>query len=360
MTSCSTFYSKLIRRVYFDRELDGSKHIGALREALPGAALVPIGDKSNIPSNHMRQSTLYVTRDRGSRYGRCPGTPVHRCCNYHTIDVYAGCSLGCSYCIMQSYLNFAPLTVYVDTAGPIAEIRRQALEQPGRFFRIGSGEVGDSLLLDPIFGLTAELIRGLSDLPNVAFEAKTKTSFVDHLLDIGDKGQAVIGFSLNPGAFSDDEGISAPVTERIAAAARAAQAGYRIAFHFDPIVRIDAWEREYAKLIGLLRDIPEEQVAWISMGTIRYTHGLRDRIVSRPYLYDEFVPGKDGKYRYLQRIRTAMYTRILAELRLVFAKAPVYLCMESEAVWERVFGTVPERLPELAHVFDSYALQEVR
>jgi spore photoproduct lyase len=261
---------------------------------------------------------------------------------------------------MQSYLNFAPLTVYVDTAGPIAEIRRQALEQPGRFFRIGSGEVGDSLLLDPIFGLTAELIRGLSDLPNVAFEAKTKTSFVDHLLDIGDKGQAVIGFSLNPGAFSDDEGISAPVTERISAAARAAQAGYRIAFHFDPIVRIDAWEREYAKLIGLLRDIPEEQVAWISMGTIRYTHGLRDRIVSRPYLYDEFVPGKDGKYRYLQRIRTAMYTRILAELRLVFAKAPVYLCMESEAVWERVFGTVPERLPELAHVFDSYALQEVR
>lgn len=359
MTSYSTFFEHLVRRVYIDRGLDETA--ARLRDVLPNVPLTVVSDKSEIPPDHMRRNTVYVTNDRGSRFGRCPGTPVHRCCNYHTVDVYVGCSLGCSYCIMRSYLNFAPLTVYLDTESVVGSIRAAALADPGRFYRVGSGEVGDSLLLDPIFRLTERIIEGVSDLPNVAFEAKTKTTFVDHLLDLPAKGEAVIGFSLNPREFVEsDEGTAAAVEDRIAAAERAVDAGYRVAFHFDPIVRIENWRERYGCLVRGLTGIPDARVAWISMGTIRFTSGLRERIGARQYLLDEFVPGRDGKFRYLQRERTEMYRTLLADVREHFREAPVYLCMESEAVWERVFGTLPEDIPGLARVFDSYAVREVR
>lgn len=358
-TSSSALYRRLVRRVFLDADLQDSDIAERVRRRLPHAELAVISGKEEIPPEDMRQNSIYVTRDRGSRFGRCPGTPVHRCCNYHTVDVYEGCSLGCSYCIMKSYLNFAPLTVYVDTESVVDEIRHAALAQPERFFRVGSGEVGDSLLLDPVFELTAAYIRGLADLPNVAFEAKTKTSFVDHLLEVKPKGDAVIGFSLNQPEFSAaEEGFAAANAERISAAQRAAAAGYRVAFHFDPIVRIPGWGGAYASLVERLAGIRDRDVAWISLGTIRFTAGLRDRIGLRDYMLDEYVPGRDGKLRYLQRERVDMYRLVLESLRSVFPSAPVYLCMESEAVWRRVFGAIPEDIPELRTVFDAYSDRE--
>jgi spore photoproduct lyase len=252
---------------------------------------------------------------------------------------------------MKSYLNFEPITVYADPEPSIRRIRETAAVNPGGLVRVGSGETGDSLQFDPFFELTAEFIQGLAGLSNVMFEAKTKTNFVDHLLGIPQKGNAVIAFSLNARKVSQtEEEYAAPLEERLEAARKVLAAGYRTAFHFDPIIGFPGWEEAYGEVIDMLSAFSPDRVAWISLGTFRYPPALKEKIGARPYLRDEFIPCRDGKFRYLQRRRRRVYAYFLERLRASCA-APVYLCMESAAVWRKVYGAGAMTNPRTCKLF---------
>jgi len=354
--SYSEFFENCVDAIYVT---EAASRTAPVREAVDRATAVWPGEVQSIqsrdavPKHHSNQRTVVIDEVRGKPYGRCPGSNGHLCCNYHTVDLYIGCSIGCTYCIMNGYLNFAPLVVQADTEPVISAIHAAATADPDRDIRVGSGEVGDSLLLDPVFRLNEEIIRGVADLPNVRYEAKTKTDYVDHLLKIDPKGRAVIAFSLNPDSIvSADEGIAAAPADRLAAAARCVAAGYQVAFHFDPIIRTDDFPHDYLDLIAELASVPQGAVAWISMGTIRFPPSLKDTFAERPFARDEFVPTRDGKLRYLQPIRREIY----ATLRSAFAdvtSAPVYMCMESPALWRSVYGERPEHLSELRGIFSS-------
>ncbi|MEM5947434.1 radical SAM protein [Spirochaetia bacterium 38H-sp] len=308
--------------------------------------------KNDIPAEHLNRETLLITCHSGRMLHPCPGTRGHVCCNYLTIDLYEGCPLGCSYCIMQSYLNFAPMIINVDTKRPISELIKLAKDNPDAEIRVGTGEVGDSNYLDPVFRLSEEFIRALAPYNNISFEVKTKTAWIDHLLDIEPKGRAVIAFSVNPQRVIDEEdGDAAGLEERLTAAEKAIKAGYRLAFHFDPIIAIGEWQKEYGQVIDMLGRFDASRIAWISMGTIRYPAALRKKMADRPYLYDEFIPSKDGKFRYLQKRRVEIYSRIKEELNKALPGAPVYMCMESSAVWKKVFGSLPQKQQELCNIF---------
>ena len=353
MTNLKSFSSRLIKQVYIERGAEDFRAVHIARRELENIGFHIVADESEIPEEHLKGTTLYLRRHRGNQVGRCPGSRGHLCCNYHTIDLYAGCGLGCSYCIMKSYLNFSPVSVYVDPLPALRAVRELAARKSGEDLRIGTGEIGDSLLYDPLFRLSESFIRGLSDLGNVHFELKSKTDFVDHLLDIENKGNAVIGFSLNPQEITDrEEGLSSPVQARIAAARRVVEAGYRTSFHFDPVFKQANWRDLYFPLIDALGGFGRGAIAWISLGTFRYTPGLREKIADRPYLYEEFVPSADRKYRYLQRVRVQIYRELIERLLRVTGVTP-YLCMESEAVWKRVYGGMPTAIPELKSVFDD-------
>ena len=334
-----------------ERSLAGSPLLEQALRRLAGLEPVFVAGKEGIPEEHRNPRTLFFCGPRGHTVTRCPGSPGQLCCNYYTVDLYLGCALGCAYCILRSYLNFAPLTVYLDPGPTIERLVRLARANPDCAVRAGTGEVGDSLLLDPLFRLSEPLIRALAPYPNVRLELKTKTANVEHLLGIEDKGGAVIGFSLNPPeVIRAYEGRSSPLLERLEAARRAIQAGYRVSFHFDPIIVGPRAEEEYRAVARLLADFPGGSVAWISLGTFRYPPELRERVGSRELLYEEFVPCPDGKYRYPQALRSRLYRTLAEELRRG-SEAPIYLCMESPAVWRNVFGRLPREMPELRAIF---------
>ncbi len=313
---------------------------GAAAETV-GIASRVVSALHDIPPEHLTPRTVVVRPHQRGDFGRCPGTHGHLCCNYLTLNVYLGCTLGCTYCIMQSYLRNRTLEVHLPAEDTVEEIRQLVRANPNRTVRIGTGEVGDSLLYDPLFGISGDLISRLEDLNNLRFELKTKTDFVDHLPALGSRN-TVIGFSLNPQELVDrEEGCAASLVKRLEAARRAADRGYRLAFHFDPMIRVDRWKELYAGVAEMLGQFRDVRPDWISLGTLRYPGTLKAHIEERSYSVDEFVSTGDGKMRYLQPLRASMYKFMRDRLAEALPDSPVYLCMESNAVWRNVVRRSP-------------------
>jgi spore photoproduct lyase len=347
----SSYYTDLFRQIYVEEQLAESPYLARALAQLPGVPVHYVKNRKEIASQDLNRQTLLVSRPRGRTVTHCPGSKGALCCNYITVDLYLGCTLGCGYCIMESYLNFSPITVYLEPEHSIARLQELARDNPELTIRAGTGEVGDSLLLDPLFGLSERFIRSLSDYPNVFFELKTKTHFVDHLLDIEPKGNAVIGFSVNPqGIIEAHEPGASSLVQRLEAAGRAVDSGFRLAFHFDPIFINDGRQEEYLALASALQQFPADRIAWISLGTMRYTAALKRALGEKSFLYEEFVPCRDGKLRYPQKTRSRLYSTLYTELKNRLS-APVYLCMETPAVWSNVFGRTPGKIEGLRAIF---------
>ena len=111
-----------------------------------------------------------------------------------------------------------------------------------------------------------------------------------------------------------------------------------------------AFTFKFTEVIDKLARFDPQRVVWISLGTFRYTPALKDRMQDRFYLYGEFVPCRDGKFRYLQRRRAGMYSFLVDRIRSRI-DAPVYFCMESADIWKKTRGTGPLRLPRIRDIF---------
>jgi spore photoproduct lyase len=198
--------------------------------------------------------------------------------------------------------------------------------------RIGTGQYSDSLALDKKTGFSRRLIEFFADQDIHLLELKTKSAEVDHLLDLDHKGKTVFAWSVNPEKIvKSDESGSVSLAERLNAAKKCSQAGYPVAFHFDPIIFYEGWDKDYKEVVDLIfSEIDSVGVAWISLGALRYHPDLpRLRITQ-----GETEMGEDGKVRYLKSLRIEIFKKMHELIRFHSKKVYVYLCMESPAVWQ--------------------------
>ncbi len=302
---------------------------------------------------------LLLTRYRGSWLKACPGTSGHVCCNLFIVNPGEGCPLDCTYCYLQSYLRRNPtLKIYTNTAEMIAAIEERAVSEPSRLFRVGTGEVIDSLVWDELTDLSLELVPFFASQPNLLLELKTKTAAVDNLVALKDehREKTVVSWSVNaPSVSAKDEAFTAPLDARIEAAGRVVDAGYKVGFHFDPLIQFAGWEDEYRDTIDrIFSRIPAERVAWVSVSSLRYQREMQDVMVERfpasTIAFGEQFLAKDNKLRYVQPIRFRMLKFVWDELKSR-GELPVYMCMESSAAWRNVAGGPPVAGSELVEVF---------
>jgi spore photoproduct lyase len=292
---------------------------------------------------------LVVQRHRGTFLHHCPaGTTGMVCCNYLVLNFGSNCPFDCSYCFLQDYLaNNPALKIFCNVTDGLAEIDAVLRAHPERTFRVGTGELADSLALDHLTDLSCELVPFFARRRNALLELKTKSACVDNLLGLDPQERVVVSWSMNARAVvARDEPGTATLDERIAAARRVQEAGYRLGFHFDPLIAHEGWEAGYQEIIAtLFRTIDARRVAWVSLGSLRMTPGLKAAIKVRPHgmqlLCSELVPGPDNKERLWRGLRVKMYRRMLEWLRAVDARMPVYICMEPADVWEKVLGEAP-------------------
>ncbi len=325
-----------------------------LREKLPHVPFKIVDGVANGDSDFSARGfgtakkKLVLTRHKGEFLKKCPGSDGQVCCNYFVINFASNCPMDCSYCYLQEYLAENPaLKVFSNVDDLLIEAAKLLSKHRAFFFRIGTGEITDSLALDPYIGFTREVVPFFAEQPNVLLELKTKSDCVDGLLDLDPKDRIVVSWSMNPQRVIDlDEHGTASCAERLRAARRCQEAGYRLGFHFDPMVEYPDWEQDYEEMLEqTFATVDWRRISWLSMGVLRNTPGLkrtmRDRFPSTRLLTGEQVLCPDGKLRYFQPLRVEMYRKMLGWIRRAAPTVKVYLCMESKEVWEQVFGFAP-------------------
>jgi spore photoproduct lyase len=359
-------------RLLIEREEWDTAVARRARAALPDVPVDCIDDARAVRRDAARRAPtgdvfglgkrqLLLHRERGRFLAACQaGTPGLVCCNYLTLTLVSNCPFDCSYCFLQEYLSANPLLQAVtNVEDALGEVATVLDAHPERSFRIGTGELADSLALDPVLGHAAELVRFAAARSNLVMELKTKSACVEALLSLDPRDRVVVSWSLSPRPIADrEEPGTASLAERLAAAARCQSAGYRVGIHFDPVVDYEGCEDDYRDLIGTVAGaLDVARIAWVSLGSLRLTAGLRG-IVRRRHpgsrvLLGEQVRSADGKWRVFQGRRVAVYRRIEHWLREAIPGAPVYMCMESPAVWERVFGGPAPAAQALAEQLSS-------
>ncbi|MDZ7830544.1 MAG: DNA photolyase [Desulfobacterales bacterium] len=304
---------------------------------------------------------LFVTHNKGAFIRPCPGTRCYTCCRYMILHIGTFCLMDCAYCILQSYFHPPMLQYYVNQAAMMAALD-QAFAQR-RFRRIGTGEFTDSLIWESIDAISEKLIKKFSTQSQMVLEIKTKTTRIDHLLDLAHNRKTIMAWSLNTETvIKREERRTAGLEARLKAAYRCQQAGYPLAFHFDPLILYPGCEQEYADVLDrLFTRINPDQIVWISVGSFRFMPDLKP-IVARRFpdskiIYGEFIKGLDGKMRYFKPLRHALYKKFIDDIK---ARAPdlcVYFCMEDEKTWEHVFGFRPADHGGLPAMLDNSAIR---
>lgn len=302
---------------------------------------------------------MLLARQKGRFLKKCPGTKNYICCGYKILNTANNCDLDCSYCILQGYFNNPLMVVYVNIDDLLSELAIEFEQNPARTYRIGTGELTDSLILEPVTNYGETLVRFFKNYSNAIIELKTKSINIDNLLKLDHQRRTVVSWSLNaPQMQQSEEPLTPTLDERIAAAVKCQQAGYRLGFHFDPMFHFEGWEQGYREILeNLFSQINGENIAWISLGALRYPPYLdsviRQRRPDSKIVYGEFITGKDSKYRYFKPIRIEMFRQMNEWIKEFDPSVFVYLCMESDEVWRKAFGWSPKKMSALAKLLDA-------
>ena len=366
-----------LTRLFIDQELSAktasddilSREIAAISQKT-GLTPEPVADAGQVydivnraqdPIGFAKQ-LLFITTNKGAVIRECPGTSHYTCCDYTILHTGTFCTMDCSYCILQAYFHppvlqyFAGLSTLASALSPVFS--------GNQLLRIGTGEYTDSLIWEPISPMPAFLVDQFAVQDRAVLELKTKTVNVSSLFERDPRGKTILAWSVNtPEVIRSEERGTAALTARLQTAKKCADKGFRLAFHFDPLIVYDGCGPAYEKVIETIFNyVNPKDVVWISLGTFRFMPQLKSVIQNRfpksIIPYGEFILGLDNKMRYFKPQRIRLYKRLAAKLKEVAPGVFAYYCMEDREVWEKTFGFFPGREGQLGHLLNQAAVEK--
>ena len=305
------------------------------------------------------KKNLFLTEFQGEFFKRCPGhSPGLSCCNYFVLNFGQQCDLDCSYCYLQSFLNNRVMTLYTNLDKALQELKALAPMMGQQKLRVGTGEVVDSLSLDPVTLFSHDLIQFFKDFPNWTLEFKTKTNFVEQFLKQEHAKNVIVSWSINPQAIIEsEEKHTASLEERLTAAEKCLQHGYQIAFHIDPMIWTPDWREQYFDLARQIHQrFTPKQMPYMSIGALRFQpeqrHLMRERFgMSNHVTRAELFVAKDGKLRYSQNLREEMFQALKREFLRLSSDWKIFFCMEMPETWLHVDAQSPFKNEQLKDLF---------
>ena len=200
-----TKYLKCFETVYIEVESQNSEPARRIYKLFPKNKIQVVEEdffkKSPLTSGQFKQSkkNLFLKKFKGSFFKRCPGArPKLMCCNYFVLNLGQHCEMDCSYCYLQSFINFPSVVIYTNIEQAFKELEELKKTNYHNYIRVGTGEQTDSLSLDDISLYSGRLIEFFNDCPNWLLEFKTKSDNIKNFKNLKHKGNIVVSWSVNP------------------------------------------------------------------------------------------------------------------------------------------------------------------
>lgn len=319
--------------------------------------------KGNLSKEQFEWSkrNVLVTPFKGHFFKRCPGASQKTaltCCNYYVLNLGSQCNLNCSYCYLQSYLNTPVMKIYSNIEAAQTELVDMMKSFPKHPYRVGTGEIIDSLSMDELTLYSRKLIPLFKEFPHWTLEFKTKSDRVDQFLDLGPAENVHVSWSINPPfVINSEEHGTARFEQRIAAAKKALNAGFKIAFHVDPIIYHEGWQDNYSFLVDqITQNFSPNDVKVISLGTLRFQPEqrlmMRERFGMNSLVNQaEMFTSDSGKMRYDWHLRTQMFQFVLNRFKSNNQAWNIFLCMETPETWATTLNKSPMKVDGLENLF---------
>lgn len=307
----------------------------------------------------LSKKILFITPFQGSFFKRCPGAKKGlACCNYFVLNLGQQCDMDCSYCYLQSFLNTPYSVLYSNLDQALEELGAMYTDHSESRVRVGTGEVVDSLSIDPFTLYSKTLIDFFKDKPNWNLEFKTKSANVDQFLNEPHAGNVIVSWSINPQYIvENEEHGTASLEERLLAAKKCLDKNFRIAFHVDPVVWHPEWRENYQKLVdAVTTHFKPQDLPYISLGALRFQPEqkdiMRERFGMKSWINRaEMFKAAGGKMRYDQRLREDMFKFIIDAFKAKDPQWKIFLCMETPETWINSTGSVPFKQNDIQDLF---------
>ena len=309
-----------------------------------------------------KEESLIVKYTNPKTLKECPCTNHYRGCDYQVLHFGDNCPFECTYCILNAYFDSEDNVVYADVDSMVDECVEYLRNH--EYLRLGTGEFTDSLVYENITGFSKlfieKLFKRLDDekigSQKVSVELKTKSLNVSSLYDLKYKKNVVLAWSMNAQSVQKfDELKTSTIKQRLSKAKEAIKNGFKVSFHFDPIIFFENWKNEYIQTVNMIfENVPSEKIAFISLGSFRFMPHL-EKYMLKKYSYSnimqaEFIKAVDGKMRYPYALRRDMFRTVYSQIRSHSKSVTVYFCMEGERTWNDVVGFYPESDEELGKI----------
>ena len=306
------------------------------------------------------KQTLQLKKFKGSFFKRCPGAkPKLLCCNYYVLNLGQNCEMDCSYCYLQSFINWPAVVIYTNVEKAFKELQNLKKTHSQDYIRIGTGEQIDSLSLDDITLYSKKFIPFFNDCPNWILEFKTKSNNIKNFKNTHSIGNTVVSWSVNPEFIvQKEEHDTASLKERLNSALELKNRGFKISFHIDPLIYHKGWRENYKGLVDqITKHFKPTDLKHLSMGALRFQSSqkaiMRKRFGMKSLVCQgEFFKANDGKMRYDYRLRQEMFQFIWKEFKSHSNKWPCFLCMETPESWLNSLKNQPKKNKLIQKDFD--------
>lgn len=168
----------------------------------------------------------------------------------------------------------------------------------------------------------------------------TKSCNIDNLLKLEPNHKVVVSWSLNSEYIINKyEKGAASLDERLEAAGKCQDKGYRIRLRIDPGIYYPDWQSGYAELIEKTLSVIEPEN--ITLGMLRLLPG-HFQLAKSAYgnnannlLNNHFIKGaSDNKLRYPKEVRIKYYRFLIDTIRSFNKKVSISLCREISEIWD--------------------------
>lgn len=196
------------------------------------------------------KSTLVVGVRKSLDFAACKPSA------HYQLPLNTSCPGMCEYCYLATTLGKKPyLRVYVNIDEILAKTQDYIAARAPAVTIFEGAATSDPVPTEYLTGLLKTTIEFFGRQKLGRFRFVTKFTDIGSLLTARHNGHTRFRFSLNAaGVIAKYEHQTPGMVERVAAAARAASAGYPIGFIIAPIFYFPDWQSEYSRLFHELAD----------------------------------------------------------------------------------------------------------